>query len=282
MKFVISLIIAYMLVSAVGVNVVDGFASATGNNAVDSPVLGPLMTALIVAGGSATVLQLWKTFNFLPEPDIAESGIKNKNFSRIKVVVDRQPMSPDQQNEPLEVFIDGDFVGAIEKRGNQFPAGNFLWSGYPVETKEHIYEVVYETGTARELRWRCRHGVAGQQVKSSVLHFRLNPTEVASSQNGDIVTLIAPTALKSGDVFKVGSIIAVASADAEAGTQVKVFTAGVHDVPKVSGVTLAVGDKLYWDDTNKNFTKAVAENTYAGVAFADAASADAKVSMRIG
>lgn len=274
-KFLIGFVVAFLLVKAVNVDLVAGFSSIINSNTQPSGNLGMTLTALIIAGGSATVLQLWKMFKFLPDPGIGETAVKKRNFSRVKILVDREPLDKDQKKEPLEVYIDGDLIGAIESTGCQYPPINFLWSGYPVEAKEHIYEVVYRAGTASELRWCRRHGVPNLNITSSRLHFKLDPDEVTFIQSGDINVLIAPYELKSGDPFKVGSIIAIAMTNAAADEAVKGAVTGVFNVPKATGTTFAQGDKLYWDDTNKHFTKTASGNTLAAVALA-AAPADAE------
>ena len=53
-------------------------------------------------------------------------------------------------------------------------------------------------------------------------------------QPGDTLTLTAPAALSSGDGFQVGSIFAVACADAESGASVEGATKGVFDLTKTS------------------------------------------------
>jgi predicted RecA/RadA family phage recombinase len=280
-KFVASLGVALMLVVAVDVNLVEGFSSIIGNNEAKSPVLGPILTALIISGGSATVLQFWKMFKFLPEPGISGTAVKQKNFSRVKVIVDRSLMSEEQKQEPLEIYIDGNLVGNIEPNGEQYPPYNFFWGGHPVESKEHTYEVVYAAFTKREMRWRRRHGLPHLNVKNSVLHFKLDPKEVAFIQTGDLLTLTAPTALKAGDPFKVGSIIAIASTDAESGGVVNGLTTGVYDVPKVAGIAFTQGDKVYWNDTDRAFTKTATGNTLAGVAVVAAASAATTARVRL-
>ena len=271
-KFLVGFAVAFLLVKAVNVDLVAGFSSIINDNTQPSGKLGMTLTALIIAGGSATVLQIWKMFKFLPEPGIGKTAVKKRDFSRIKILVDREPLDKDQKKEPLEVYIDGDLIGAIESTSRQYPPINFLWSGYPVEAKEHVFEVVYRAGTASELRWRRRHGVPHLNITSSILHFKLDPDEATFIQSGDMFELPAPNELKSGDPFKVGSIIAIAMTDAAAGEAVKGAVTGVFDVPKVTGATFAQGDKLYWDNTNKYFTKTASGNTLAAVALAAAPS----------
>lgn len=83
--------------------------------------------------------------------------------------------------------------------------------------------------------------------------------------------LTAPYNVLSGGGFKIGDIIAIALYDALSGATVTGRVTGVFDVKAEaagSGQAWAVGDKVYWDDTNKQFTKTSSANTLAGYAVA--------------
>ena len=278
-KFIVGFVVSLMLVRAVGIDLVAGFSSVIKSTPQGSSTLGFVLTALIVAGGSATVLQLWKMFKFLPDPGIDKTAVKKRNFSRIKVIVDREPLKDDLREFPVEVFVDGGLVGAIEPGNNQYPPINFLWSGYPVEAREHTFEVAMRVGTSGELRWQRRHGVPHLNVLSSTLHFRLDPAEATFVQSDNLISLIAPRSLKRGDPFKVGAIIAIAVKDVDEGETVMGAISGVFEVPKKAGTSLAQGDKLYWDDTNHNFTKTATGNTLSAIALVASASDAISVSV---
>jgi predicted RecA/RadA family phage recombinase len=100
-------------------------------------------------------------------------------------------------------------------------------------------------------------------------------------QRGENVTLTAPRTLSSGAGFLVGSLFAVASADAANGAQVVGVTQGVFDLPKATGAVTA-GAKLYWDNTNFNVTTSSSGNTLIGVATQAALSGDATARVRLG
>ncbi len=88
-------------------------------------------------------------------------------------------------------------------------------------------------------------------------------------QDGDVVTLTAPSGgVTSGVGFKVGAIIAIACSTVAAGLPVEAAVEGVFDHTSDTGAAWAEGDKLYWDDTAKVFTKTTTSNTLAGVAVA--------------
>lgn len=99
---------------------------------------------------------------------------------------------------------------------------------------------------------------------------------------GEALDLVAPYTVVSGAGFKVGDIIAIASSDAASGAAVVGNVIGVYDVLAEgagSGQAWAVGDKIYWDDSAKQFTKTSTSNTLAG--YAVAAKLTAAVSGRL-
>jgi predicted RecA/RadA family phage recombinase len=70
-------------------------------------------------------------------------------------------------------------------------------------------------------------------------------------QKGTTLTLVAPYNVLSGDGFKVGAIFAIAVGAALANNPVEGVTEGVFALPKTSGQAWTLGQKIYWDDTNK-------------------------------
>lgn len=70
-------------------------------------------------------------------------------------------------------------------------------------------------------------------------------------QEGCVLTLAAPYNVLSGAGFQVGSIFAVASNDALSGATVEGATEGVFDLAKTSAQAWTIGQKVYWDNTNK-------------------------------
>jgi predicted RecA/RadA family phage recombinase len=65
-------------------------------------------------------------------------------------------------------------------------------------------------------------------------------------QPADVISLIAPAAVKSGGVVHVGALIGVAAFDAAAGEEVEVALTGAFELPKVAG-PLAQGALAFWD-----------------------------------
>ena len=101
-------------------------------------------------------------------------------------------------------------------------------------------------------------------------------------QQGDNLTLVAPYAVSSGGGFLVGSIFAIASADAASGAPVVGVTRGVFVLSKATGEAWTVGVKLYWDNTNKRLTTTASGNTLVAVATVAAQSGDTSGTAKLG
>lgn len=85
-------------------------------------------------------------------------------------------------------------------------------------------------------------------------------------QPGNTITLAAPYDVTSGGGLLVGALFGVAGGDALAGETVETSLVGVFDLTKAASQAWSVGDKVYWDDTNKVATKTATGNTLIGVA----------------
>jgi len=99
--------------------------------------------------------------------------------------------------------------------------------------------------------------------------------------NGVNLTLPAPANVASGAGVLVGSIFGVAAIAALSGEDVDIVTRGVFSLPKVSALAIAIGDKVYWDDTAKLVNKTSSGNTLIGVAVSAAANPSASVDVRL-
>lgn len=99
--------------------------------------------------------------------------------------------------------------------------------------------------------------------------------------DGNSIQIAAPSGgITGGTIVKVGSLIGVAVATAAEGEQVTIMLKGSYqDIPKGTGTAYAVGDTLYWDAANSVMTKTASGNTFAGYAYATAASGDAICSI---
>lgn len=98
---------------------------------------------------------------------------------------------------------------------------------------------------------------------------------------GKNLTVPAPTNVMSGAGVIVGSIFGVAAGGALSGEDLDLFVEGVFELPKVSALAIAVGDRVYWDATAKLVNKTASGNTLIGVAVAAAANPSGTASVRL-
>ncbi len=100
-------------------------------------------------------------------------------------------------------------------------------------------------------------------------------------QPGNIITVIAPVDVASGDGVLVGSIFGIAGISAPAGTEVEIDLVGVYDLAKTSAQAWTQGAAVYWDAANKVVTTTAAGNTKIGVATLPAANPSAIGRVRL-
>jgi predicted RecA/RadA family phage recombinase len=100
-------------------------------------------------------------------------------------------------------------------------------------------------------------------------------------QTGRAITLIAPYDVSSGDGLLVGAIFGVASGDAAIGAEVEADLVGVFDLKKAASQAWTIGDKIYWDNTNKETTKTATGNTLIGAAVAAVGNGAAETIGRV-
>lgn len=70
-------------------------------------------------------------------------------------------------------------------------------------------------------------------------------------QDGDVLTLTAPYQRNSGLGALVGSIFGVSLGTVASGATGEFAVEGVFSLAKTSAQAWSVGDRIYWDDTNK-------------------------------
>lgn len=86
-------------------------------------------------------------------------------------------------------------------------------------------------------------------------------------QDGCRLDLIAPSGgVTAGTPVLMGTIVVIPSSTVAQTLAFVGMIAGVHLVTKAASQAWTVGAKVYWDDTNKNFTTTASENTAAGIA----------------
>jgi predicted RecA/RadA family phage recombinase len=74
-------------------------------------------------------------------------------------------------------------------------------------------------------------------------------------QDGTVIAITAPAAVKSGDFLVVGSLAGVCAADGNTGDIIQLQVEGVFALPKAA-VALAQGQRAYWHVANKNVVAA--------------------------
>lgn len=100
-------------------------------------------------------------------------------------------------------------------------------------------------------------------------------------QKGENLTIPAPADVISGQGVVVGSIFGIAAETVLSGADVDLVTEGVFEMPKVSALAIAIGEKVYFDAATKLVNKTAAGNTYIGVAITAAANPSATVNVRL-
>lgn len=105
-------------------------------------------------------------------------------------------------------------------------------------------------------------------------------------QPGDRLTLQVPddsgaVAIASGEGFLIGSIFGVAITDVAVGEGGAFETTGVWELAKTSAQAWTVGQKIYWNDTQRLVTTTAGGNTLIGVAVAVAANPSATGLVRL-
>lgn len=102
-------------------------------------------------------------------------------------------------------------------------------------------------------------------------------------QEGDTLTLTPNAAVASGVGFLFGtSLFGVATNDVAANTAGEFLTEGVVEIEKTSALAIAVGDRLYWDATNKVVNKTATAQQCVGIAVEAAGNQSATVKMKLG
>lgn len=102
-------------------------------------------------------------------------------------------------------------------------------------------------------------------------------------QEGETLTLTPAAAVASGTGYLFGAaIFGIAVHDVVISTPGEFLTEGVVNIAKTSALAIAVGDRLFWDATNKCVNKTSTAQQCVGVAVAAAANPSATVSMMMG
>lgn len=101
------------------------------------------------------------------------------------------------------------------------------------------------------------------------------------SQEGVTLDLAAPYDRLSGQGALMGNIFAVAAIDIKSGVVGPFMTEGVYALTKLSTETCSMGDRLYWDDTNKRVTNDGSKGPLIGFATAAATNPTSTYSLKL-
>ena len=101
-------------------------------------------------------------------------------------------------------------------------------------------------------------------------------------QKGDVLQLDPGTSVAAGTGFLFGAaLFGVAAVDAVSGTKSAFLMEGVVEIAKTSALAIAVGDRLFWDSTNKVVNKTTTAQQQVGICVEAAANPSATVKMLI-
>ena len=102
-------------------------------------------------------------------------------------------------------------------------------------------------------------------------------------QEGGTLMLTPAADVASGTGYLFGAaLFGVALTSVTSGTSGPFATEGVWELPKTSALAISVGDRLYWDATNKVVNKTTASQECIGVAVSGASNPSASVLVKLG
>jgi predicted RecA/RadA family phage recombinase len=99
--------------------------------------------------------------------------------------------------------------------------------------------------------------------------------------SADNLVLTAPYQRNAGQAALVGKIFGVAITTVASGATAAFATEGIFTITKNTGFALAVGDSIYWDDTNKYITNVASGNAMVGLCTKTAASGDTTAQVKL-
>lgn len=102
-------------------------------------------------------------------------------------------------------------------------------------------------------------------------------------KEGEVLTLTPAADVASGVGYLFGAgLFGVATNAVASGAAGEFLTEGVVTIGKTSALAIAVGDRLFWDATNKVVNKTTTAQQCVGVAVSAAANPSSTVEMKIG
>ena len=100
-------------------------------------------------------------------------------------------------------------------------------------------------------------------------------------QDGATVDATANAAVTAGTGMLIGNLFGVALNTADNGAPVRLRTEGVVTIAKTSALAISIGDRLFWDATNKVVNKTSSAQVCVGVAVSAASNPSATVQIKL-
>lgn len=101
-------------------------------------------------------------------------------------------------------------------------------------------------------------------------------------QPGKSITATAPSGgVASGAGVLIGTLFGIAQHDAAEGAELELLTEGVVEIGKTSALAIEVGDRLFWDATNKVVNKTATAQVCVGIAVTSAPNPSPLVRMKL-
>ena len=102
-------------------------------------------------------------------------------------------------------------------------------------------------------------------------------------QEGEVLTLTPGAAVASGIGYLFGAgLFGVATQDVAISTPGEFVVEGVVEIGKTSALAISVGDRLFWDSTNKVVNTTTGAQQVVGVAVSAASNPSSTVLVKIG
>ncbi len=102
-------------------------------------------------------------------------------------------------------------------------------------------------------------------------------------KQGDTITLTPAADVASGVGYLFGAgLFGIATNDVASGVSGEFITEGIVTIGKTSALAISVGDRVFWDATNKVVNKTTSAQQCVGVAVEAAANPSSTVAIKLG
>lgn len=102
-------------------------------------------------------------------------------------------------------------------------------------------------------------------------------------KQGDTITLTPAADVASGVGYLFGAgLFGIATNDVASGVAGEFITEGIVTIGKTSALAISVGDRVFWDATNKVVNKTTSAQQCVGVAVEAAANPSSTVAIKLG